>query len=121
VLLVTAGNETTRTAIAHALEAFTRFADQRERLARDFEGLTATATDEIVRWASPVIWMRRTLASDFTLSGVDLRAGDKVLLFYNSALLRQTVKMLGGWSWSTGNYAPHRDLDRSISYTVDVW
>ena len=85
VLLVTAGNETTRTAIAHALEAFTNFADQRERLAHDFEGLAATATDEIVRWASPVIWMRRTLASDFTLSGVELRAGDKVLLFYNSA------------------------------------
>jgi len=85
VLLVTAGNETTRTAIAHALDAFTRFTDQRERLANDFEGLAATATDEIVRWASPVIWMRRTLASDFTLSGVELRAGDKVLLFYNSA------------------------------------
>lgn len=85
VLLVTAGNETTRTAIAHALHAFTQFEDQRERLAQDYETLAATATDEIVRWASPVIWMRRTLASDFTLSGVDLRAGDKVLLFYNSA------------------------------------
>ncbi len=85
VLLVTAGNETTRTAIAHALEVFTRFPDQRERLVHDFEGLAATATDEIVRWASPVIWMRRTLACDFTLSGVELRAGDKVLLFYNSA------------------------------------
>ncbi len=85
VLLVTAGNETTRTAIAHALDAFTRFPDEKARLAADFEALGATATDEIVRWASPVIWMRRTLSRDYTLSGFDLREGDKVLLFYNSA------------------------------------
>ena len=85
VLLVAAGNETTRTAIAHSLHAFTEFPDQKARLAADFAGLHATATDEIVRWASPVTWMRRTLAQDFSLSGYDLSAGDKVLLFYNSA------------------------------------
>ncbi len=85
VLLVTAGNETTRTAIAHALQAFTTFPGEKRRLVEDYEVLAASATDEIVRWASPVIWMRRTLASDYTLSGFDLRAGDKVLLFYNSA------------------------------------
>ena len=85
VLLVTAGNETTRTAIAHSLHALTEYPDQKARLARDFEGLAKTSTDEIVRWASPVIWMRRTLSRDYTLSGVDLQAGDKVLLYYNSA------------------------------------
>lgn len=85
VLLVTAGNETTRTAIAHALNAFGEFPDQQQRMVDDYEGLAKTATDEIVRWASPVIWMRRTLAVDHTLSGFDLKAGDKVLLFYNSA------------------------------------
>ena len=85
VLLVTAGNETTRTAIAHALHALTRFPDEKARLVADFETLATTATDEIVRWASPVIWMRRTLSRDYTLSGFDLHEGDKVLLFYNSA------------------------------------
>lgn len=85
VLLVTAGNETTRTAIAHSLHALTEFPDQMARLARDFEGLAKTSADEIVRWASPVIWMRRTLSRDYTLSGVDLQEGDKVLLYYNSA------------------------------------
>ncbi len=85
VRVVPAGNETTRTAIAHALNAFMEFPDQQQRWADDFEGLAKTATDEIVRWASPVIWMRRTLAQDYTLSGFDLKAGDKVLLFYNSA------------------------------------
>jgi len=49
------------------------------------DALAATAVDEIVRWASPVIWMRRTLASPAVLSGVELAQGDKVLLFYNSA------------------------------------
>lgn len=85
VLLVTAGNETTRTAIAHALHTLSEHPDQKARLIADYEGLAKTATDEIVRWASPVIWMRRTLASDHTLSGFDLKAGEKVLLFYNSA------------------------------------
>ena len=85
VLLVTAGSETTRTAIAHALHAFGQFPDQQRRLVEDFEPLAKTATDEIVRWASPVIFTRRTLASDYTLSGVDLRAGERVVLFYNSA------------------------------------
>ena len=85
VLLVTAGNETTRTAIAHGLHALTQFPEQKQRWINDLDGLTSTAVDEIVRWASPVTWMRRTLSQDYTLSGVDLAAGDKVLLFYNSA------------------------------------
>jgi cytochrome P450 len=85
VLLVTAGNETTRTAIAHGLHALTEHPDQKARLLADYEGLAKTATDEIVRWASPVIWMRRTLAEDYALSGFDLAKGDKVLLFYSSA------------------------------------
>jgi methyl-branched lipid omega-hydroxylase len=85
VLLAVAGNETTRTALSHALWAFSEHPDQKARLLADYEGLAHSATDEIVRWASPVIWMRRTLATDYQLSGVDLKAGDKVLLFYSSA------------------------------------
>ncbi len=85
VLLVTAGNETTRTALAHALVALDAHPEQRQILLEDYETHARSAVDEIVRWASPVIWMRRTLASDYTLSDVELKAGDKVLLFYNSA------------------------------------
>jgi len=85
VLLVTAGNETTRTAIAHALYALTTNPDQKQLLVDDYEAHAKTATDEIVRWASPVTWMRRTLATDYVLSDQELKAGDKVLLFYNSA------------------------------------
>jgi cytochrome P450 len=75
VLLVTAGNETTRTAIAHGLHTLTEHPDQRARLVADFDGLAKTATDEIVRWASPVIWMRRTLAEDYRPLGVRAHQG----------------------------------------------
>jgi cytochrome P450 len=85
VLLVTAGSETTRTALAHALIAFDDFPEQKQRLTEDFEGLAKTATDEIVRWATPITWMRRTLASDYVLSGFELKTNDKVVMFYNSA------------------------------------
>ncbi len=85
VLLVTAGSETTRTAVAHGLYALTEHPEQKARLLDDFDGLAKTAVDEIVRWASPVIWMRRTLAEDYTLSNFELTKGDKVLLFYSSA------------------------------------
>ena len=85
VLLLTAGNETTRTAIAHGLHALTQFPDQKALLLDDYEAHAKTSTEEIVRWASPVIWMRRTLATDYVLSDHELKAGDKLLLFYNSA------------------------------------
>jgi cytochrome P450 len=85
VLLVIAGSETTRTALAHALHAFGEFPEQQPRLAGDFPALAKTATDEMVRWASPVTFTRRTLASDYTLSGFDLKAGENVVMFYNSA------------------------------------
>jgi cytochrome P450 len=85
VELVIAGTETTRTAIGHALLAFDEFPDQKARILEDPEILTKTGTSEIVRWATPIMWMRRTLASDYQISGENLKAGDKVLLFYNSA------------------------------------
>ena len=85
VLLVVAGNETTRNAITHGLWALTGHPDQREMWQADFDAVAATAADEIVRWASPVTWMRRTVAEPTELSGQAMHPGDKVLMFYNSA------------------------------------
>ncbi len=85
ILLVVAGNETTRNAISHGLLVLSQHPDQRAIWLSDFEGLAATAVDEIVRWASPVIWMRRTVAEETVLSGDELHPGDKVLLMYASA------------------------------------
>jgi methyl-branched lipid omega-hydroxylase len=85
ILLVVAGNETTRNAISHGLLALTQHADQRALWSDDPAGIAPTAVDEIVRWASPVIWMRRTVARDTVLGQTELHEGDKVIMFYNSA------------------------------------
>jgi methyl-branched lipid omega-hydroxylase len=84
ILLCVAGNETTRTAISHGVYALHQFPEQRQRWMAD-ASLSKTGVDEIVRWASPVIWMRRTATRDVELSGQKFKAGDKFLLFYNSA------------------------------------
>ena len=60
ILLVVAGNETTRNAISHGLKVLTDNRDQRRLWLEDFDGRAPAAVEEIVRWASPVIWMRRT-------------------------------------------------------------
>lgn len=84
VLLVVAGNETTRNAISHGMKALCDNPDQRRKWAADVDGIAAPAVEEIVRWATPVIQMRRNLLRDTELSGVQLREGDKVVLWYNS-------------------------------------
>ncbi len=85
ILLVVAGNETTRNAIAHTLWLLSEYPDQRKTWQEDLERVTPLAVDEVVRWASPVTWMRRTVASPTVLGGQELDAGEKVLLFYRSA------------------------------------
>jgi cytochrome P450 len=85
ILLVVAGNETTRNAISHGLLALTQHPDQRALWVADPAKVAATGVDEIVRWGTPVIWMRRTLGEEAVLSGEKLAAGDRVILFYNSA------------------------------------
>ena len=85
ILLVVAGNETTRNAISHGLLAMTQHPDQRALWQADPAGVAATGVDEVVRWGSPVIWMRRTVAADTVLGGTELHEGDKVIMFYNSA------------------------------------
>jgi methyl-branched lipid omega-hydroxylase len=85
ILLVVAGNETTRNALSHALMLLTAYPEQRALLLADLENRIGGAVEEIVRYASPVIFMRRTLTRDYTMNGQDYREGDKVVLFYYSA------------------------------------
>jgi methyl-branched lipid omega-hydroxylase len=85
ILLSAAGNETTRNAISHGMVALTRYPEQRQRWWDDFEAVAPTAVEEIVRWASPIIFMRRTLSSDVEVGGVPMKSGDKVSMWYASA------------------------------------
>ena len=98
ILLVVAGNETTRNAISHGVVALSRYAEQREMWWSDFDRLAPTAVEEIVRWASPVVYMRRTLTKDTELSGTKMAAGDKVSLWYNSAN-RDESKFANPWAF----------------------
>ena len=82
-ILVVAGNETTRIAIAQGVLAFCQHPEQWDRLRAD-PGLTDAATDEVIRWSCPTHFMRRTAAADTELGGARIRAGDKVVLWYVS-------------------------------------
>ena len=84
LLLVVAGNETTRQSIAHGMQALM---DQPELMAelRDHPELMGTATEEVMRYASPVLHFRRTATTDTEMHGVQIRAGDKVVVWLISA------------------------------------
>jgi cytochrome P450 family 142 subfamily A polypeptide 1 len=84
VLLLVAGNETTRNALSGGIDALSRFPDQRDRLAGDLT-LVNTATEEILRYVSPVISFSRTATQDTELRGRQIRAGQKLLNVYPSA------------------------------------
>ena len=88
VLLAVAGNETTRNSITHGMIAFAEHPDQWELYKRD---RPATAVDEIVRWATPVTSFQRTALTDYELSGVPIKKGQRVVMSYRSANFDEDV------------------------------
>ncbi|BBX05864.1 cytochrome P450 [Mycolicibacterium aichiense] len=82
ILLAVAGNETTRNAMTHGMNAFFENPDQWELFKRERPETTA---DEIVRWATPVHCFQRTATADVELGGVTIRKGQRAGLFYSSA------------------------------------
>ncbi|MEN9643617.1 MAG: hypothetical protein RL238_286 [Actinomycetota bacterium] len=85
ILLVVAGNETTRNAISHGMKLLTDHRDQRDLWWNDFDTHTKTAVDEIVRYATPVVHFRRTATEDTEIRGQKIEAGQKLIMWYNSA------------------------------------
>jgi cytochrome P450 len=85
ILLAVAGNDTTRTATSMGMHLLGQHPDQREIWQDDPDGVTATAVDEIVRYASPVVFMRRTATENLEVGGQKFEEGDKFLLFYGAA------------------------------------
>jgi cholest-4-en-3-one 26-monooxygenase len=88
LLLAVAGNETTRNAITHGMKAFFDHPDQWELFKAQ---RPATAGDEIVRWATPVVSFQRTAMADTVLSGVEIKQGQRVGMFYSSANFDEEV------------------------------
>jgi cytochrome P450 len=91
LLLVVAGNETTRQAIAHGMLALMEHREEWERLRADPQLIWVTGADEILRWTSPVLHFRRTATSDLELRGQRIAAGDKVVVWYVSANFDEEV------------------------------
>lgn len=103
VLLCVAANDTTRQTTSHAMKALTDFGDERAWLLEDFENRIGTATEEFLRWASPVMTFRRTAATDFELGGQTIQAGEKVVMFYPS----------GNWDDEAFEHPGRFELSRS--------
>src|ERR1700749_305942 len=82
VMLAVAGNETTRNSITQGMMAFADHPDQWELYKKE---RPETAADEIVRWATPVTSFQRTALEDYELSGVQIKKGQRVIMFYRSA------------------------------------
>jgi len=91
LLLVVAGNETTRQAIAHGMLALAEHREQWRRLADDPQLVWTAGADEILRWSSPVLHCRRTATRDVEFGGQTIRAGDKVVVWYVSANFDEEV------------------------------
>jgi len=84
VILVVAGNETTRNLISHSVQALIDHPESVDRLHAD-PGLWDSAVEEFLRWGTSIHNFRRTALVDTTVRGVDIKAGDKLVLYYASA------------------------------------
>jgi cytochrome P450 len=82
--LVTAGNDTTSTLISSGTEQLIHHPDQRQEL-RDHPGLVPSAVEEMLRFCNPVHYLRRTATGDTQLADTQIRAGDKVAVYFTSA------------------------------------
>ena len=85
ILLAVAGNDTTRTATSMGMHILGENPDQRRIWQDDVDGVTSTAVDEIVRYASPVVFMRRTATQPVVISDRQFDEGDRFILFYGAA------------------------------------
>ena len=84
VLMILAGNETTRNTIAGGMRAFTEFPEQRRKLCAD-PSLIPNAVEEILRYVSAIIYMRRTATEDTDIRGQKIAKNDKVVMWYGAA------------------------------------
>jgi cytochrome P450 len=85
LLLIDAGGDTTRNLVAGGMDALFAHPAQLAWLTEDLDARLAPAVEELLRWISPVVYMRRTAQRDTELRGVPIAAGDKVVLYYGSA------------------------------------
>jgi len=91
LLILIGGDETTRHTLSGGTEQLLRHRDQWDRLVASQEALLPCAIEEMLRWTSPVKNMCRTLTADATFHGTELRAGEKIMLMFESANFDEAV------------------------------
>ena len=85
LLLVDAGGDTTRNLVAGGMDALFADRPQLDWLRADVDARIGIAVEELLRWISPVVYMRRTAVHDTAIGGTAISAGDKVVMYYGSA------------------------------------
>ena len=85
LLLVDAGGDTTRNLVAGGMQALFDHPAERERLQADVDGVLPGAIEEMLRWVSPVVYMRRTTTRDTVIGDREIGAGEKVVMYYGAA------------------------------------
>jgi cytochrome P450 len=85
LLLIDAGGDTTRNLVAGGMQALFDHPHEHARLVDDLDTLLPSAIEEMLRWVSPVIYMRRTATRDTEIAGQPVSAGDKVVMYYGAA------------------------------------
>ncbi|MQY02691.1 cytochrome P450 [Actinomadura macrotermitis] len=123
LLLIVAGNETTRSALSLGVQAFLEHPGEWERL-RERPDLLDSAVEEVLRWTTPLHHFRRTATRDAVLRGRRIRAGDKVVVWYTSANRDEAV-FKDPYAFDVGRYpnpqiafgrgGPHRCLGEHLA------
>ena len=90
-LLSIAGNDTTRNTTSHGIKALTEHPEQFNHLKGNFDRAIPLATEEFLRWGTPVMTFRRTALQDTALAGQEIKQGDKVVMFYTSGNRDESV------------------------------
>jgi cytochrome P450 len=85
MLLVDAGGDTTRNLVGGGMLTLFEHPAEREKLAANLDELLPSAVEEMLRWVSPVVYMRRTATRDTEIGGRKIRAGQKVVMYYGAA------------------------------------
>lgn len=88
-LMIFAGNETTRSSMAHLAMHMKQFPEAFQAVGAD-RSLLSAVTDEVIRYSSAILYFRRTVMSPTVLSGTELSAGDKVVMWYSAANFDET-------------------------------
>jgi cytochrome P450 len=91
LLLINAGGDTTRNLLAGGMLALFENPSERRKLQSDLDRLLPLAVEEMLRYVSPVVYMRRTATCDTSLGGRQIRSGDKVVVYYGSANRDESV------------------------------